>query len=147
MPRFFRRLAEGVFDLEDLHGRTQELADWIDTAARQYGFDKSKLVAVGYSNGANIAASLLLSRPESLAHAILLRAMLPFEPAVMPDLSAKRILMENGKRDTVIPAASSARLFEVLEAAGADVTFRLNGGGHGIDPAELEEARDWFQAL
>ena len=118
MPRFFRRLAEGVFDLDDLRIRTHELADWIAQSARQYEFDPNGLVALGYSNGANIAASVLLLRPESVADAILLRAMMPFEPGALPDLSSKRIFMANGNHDPIIPVASSTRLAEVLRGAG-----------------------------
>jgi predicted esterase len=147
MPRFFRRLAEGVFDLDDLRLRTHELADWIGWAAREYKFDPAKVTALGYSNGANIAASMLLLRPESLAGAILLRAMLPFEPGeALPDLSGKKILMANGRRDPIIPVASSTRLAEILRGAGAEVEFHLSDGGHNLDPADVAQARDWYLA-
>ena len=144
MPRFFRRLAEGVFDLDDLRVRTHELADWIAESAARYGFDAGGLVALGYSNGANIAASLLLLRPESLGHAILLRAMLPFEPETLPNLASKRILMANGKHDPIIPVASATRLAEIFRAAGAEVTFNVGGGGHGLEQADIVAAREWF---
>jgi phospholipase/carboxylesterase len=145
MPRFFRRLSEGVFDLEDLRTRTHELAEWIDTASGRYKFDPATLVALGYSNGANIAASLLLLRPECLSGAILLRAMLPFEPEKVPDLTRKKILMANGRNDPIIPIASSARLAEILKAAGADVTQSITDGGHGLEQSELAAARDWYR--
>ena len=147
MPRFFRRLSEGVFDLDDLRMRAHELADWITESAQQYEFDPLGLVALGYSNGANIAASLLLLRPESLADAILLRAMLPFEPETAPDLSSKRVLMANGKHDPIIPMASSTRLVEVLRGAGAAVTFCVSQGGHGLEQGEIAEASRWYQGL
>ena len=144
MPRFFKRLAEGVFDLDDLRERTHELADWIARSARRHEFDLGGVVALGYSNGANIAASLLLMRPESLRHAILLRAMLPFEPETTPDLASKRILMSNGKRDPIIPVASAARLAEILRKAGAEVAFNLNEGGHGLEQGDIGDAREWY---
>ena len=147
MPRFFRRLAEGVFDLDDLRLRTLELADWIGESARRYQFDVKGLVALGYSNGANIAASLLLMRPEVLGDAILLRAMLPFEPETMPSLSTKRVLMANGKHDTIIPLESATRLAEVLRGGGAKVTFSISEGGHGLEQSNIDEARQWYGAL
>jgi predicted esterase len=145
MPRFFRRLSEGVFDQDDLRERTHELADWISASAERYGFDPSTLTALGYSNGANIAASLLLLRPESLSAAILLRAMLPFEPQTIPNLHGKRILLSNGKRDPIIPLASSAQLAEILRTAGAEVTANTLDAGHGLDPSELANAADWYR--
>src|ERR1044071_2298743 len=96
MPRFFRRLAEGVFDLEDLRKRTHELADFVVSAAERYKIDVKKIVAVGYSNGANIAASVLLLRPEVLSAAILFRAMVPLIPQTLPNLSDKPIFMSSG---------------------------------------------------
>ena len=145
MPRFFRRLAEGVFDLDDLRLRTHELADWIGESARQYQFDVKGLVALGYSNGANIAASLLLMRPEVLGDAILLRAMLPFEAE--PSLSEKRVLMANGKQDTIISLASATRLAEVLRGGGAKVEFNISEGGHGLEQRDIDEARRWYGTL
>lgn len=102
MPRFFRRLEEGVFDLEDLKMRTDELADFILKSSSIYDFDLKRLVAVGYSNGANIGASVLLRRPEVLAGAILFRAMVPFVPDVLPDLSKKFIILLEGMRDPIV---------------------------------------------
>ena len=145
MPRFFRRFAEGVFDVDDLRVRTHELADWIADRSRHYAFDPTNLVTLGYSNGANIAASLLLLRPETLGSAILLRAMLPFEPEALPALAGKRILMANGKQDPIIPLASSSRLAEILRSAGAEVTFTISEGGHGLDQADIDDARSWYQ--
>ena len=103
MPRFFRRLAEGVFDQEDLRFRTGELAEFMQQSAGVYGFDAKRVVAVGYSNGANIAASLLLRRPEVLAGAILLRPMTPFMPEAMPDLNGKPIFIGAGRNDRIVP--------------------------------------------
>lgn len=147
MPRFFRRISEGVFDLDDLRFRTHELADWIASSAKKHGFDPARLTAIGYSNGANIAASLLLLRPESFANAILLRAMLPFEPeGSTPDLSGKKILMSNGKHDPIIPLASSARLAEIFRAGRATVDTNVVDAGHGLDRAELVNAAKWYAA-
>ncbi len=122
MPRFFRRLAEGVFDQEDLRIRTVELAEFIGAAATQYGVDPARVIAVGYSNGANIAASLMLSHRDALAGAILLRPMVPFEPAAVPDLRSKRVLISAGREDTIVPRELTTRLGQLLEqgARGRD---------------------------
>ena len=148
LPRFFRRLSEGVFDVEDLKARTHELADWIEESGRTYGFDPLQLTALGYSNGANIAASLYLLRPQSLGNAMLLRAMLPFEPEQKPVLVTKRILMSNGSQDPIIPMASAGRLAEIFKDAGAEVTFDLNtGGGHGLEQRDISNAATWYRGL
>ncbi len=141
LPRFFRRFAEGVFDLADVADRTQALAGFIAAAARHYGFAQSQLVGVGYSNGANIAASLLLLRPEALAAAILLRPMVVLEPVKVPDLSGKRVLISSGKGDPIVPAGHPARLAQMFRRAGAAVTLQLQDGGHGLVPADQAAAR------
>src|SRR5256885_16845875 len=110
MPRFFRRLAEGVFDLEDLKCRTNELADFVAAAAQHYGFATDELVAVGYSNGANIAAGMLLLRPEIMRAAILFRAMVPLVPDTLPDLSSARVWIGAGGPDPLFPASETKRL-------------------------------------
>ena len=143
-PRFFRRLAEGVFDHEDLVFRTHELADFIEKAADEYGFDRSKLVAVGYSNGANIAASLMLLHPGLLRAAILLRAMVPFEPEDTPDLSGMPVFLAAGRRDTMIAPDNTERLAEILQKAGADLDLRWKNVGHPLTYEEIEEAREWL---
>src|SRR5437867_5312003 len=104
MPRFFRRLAEGIFDLEDLKYRTNDLADFVAAAAQHYGFAADNVVAVGYSNGANIAASMLLLRPEILSAAILFRAMVPLNPETQPNLSSVRVWIGAGSFDPIVPA-------------------------------------------
>ncbi|MBK9167036.1 MAG: alpha/beta hydrolase [Bryobacterales bacterium] len=147
MPRFFRRLAEGVFDLEDLRMRTGELAQFLDRAAEQYGFDQRRVVAAGYSNGANIAASLLLRHPGLLSGAILYRPMLPFEPETQPDLHDVRVWMGAGRADRVIPAGSAQKLQSVLVAAGAEVTFYWHPGGHELGQGDLTNARVWLGAI
>src|SRR5947199_697826 len=125
MPRFFRRLAEGVFDLEDLRNRTNELADFVASAAEHYRFASDKLVAVGYSNGANIAASMLLLRPEVLSAAVLFRSMVPLVPETQPNLNSKRIWIGAGAHDPIISASNTKELVEMLRNAGADVTIRF----------------------
>jgi phospholipase/carboxylesterase len=146
-PRFFRRLAEGVFDHEDLVFRTHELADFVNGAADQYGFDREKLVAVGYSNGANIAASLMLLRPGLVRAAVLFRAMVPFEPEGTPDLSGMPVFLAAGRRDTMIPPANTERLAEILQKAGADLDLRWKPVGHPLTYEELEEARAWISEV
>lgn len=145
MPRFFRRLAEGVFDLEDLRLRTGELADFLDAAAAAYAFDRSRMVAVGYSNGANIAASLLLSRANAFAGAILLRPMVPFEPGRPVALAGAKILVSASRQDAIVPPASTERLVELLAAGGAEVTTRWYPTGHGLSPQEIRDAAAWYR--
>ena len=147
MPRFFRRLAEGVFDLEDLRNRTNELADFVAAAAQHYGFAADKVVAAGYSNGANIAASLLLLRPEILSAAILFRAMVPLIPDKQPKLSSIRVWIGAGTDDPIIPTSETKRLAELLRKAGADVTIRHFPAGHELTSADIESAREWLMAL
>jgi predicted esterase len=147
MPRFFRRLTEGVFDLEDLKYRTNELADFVTAAAQHYGFATNQLVAVGYSNGANIAASMLLLRPQVLPIAILFRAMLPLIPEAPPNLLAVRVWIGAGTHDPIIPASETKRLAELLRSAGADVTIRFLEGGHELTRDDLDAAREWLTTL
>jgi predicted esterase len=147
MPRFFRRLAEGVFDLEDLKYRTNELADFVTAAAQHYGFSSDQLVAVGYSNGANIAASMLLLRPEIMHRAILFRAMVPLVPDTSPDLSSVRVWIGAGNQDPIIPPSEVQRLVELLRRAGADVTIRFFNASHGLTKDDVVTARDWLEKL
>ena len=144
MPRFFRRLAEGVFDMEDLACRTDELASFIEGAAAKYGFDPDKLVAIGFSNGANIAASVLLRKPGTLRSAILLSAMVPFEPEAKIDLSGTRAFLGAGRVDPIVPASNVERLAAILRDAGADVTLHWQSGGHTITNDELAAAQKWI---
>jgi phospholipase/carboxylesterase len=143
-PRFFRRLAEGVFDHEDLLFRTHELAGFVEAAAKEYGFDRSKLVAVGYSNGANIAASMLLLHPGLLRAAVLFRAMVPFEPEVTPDLSGLPVFMAAGRQDRMIPPDNTRRLADILTEAGAKVELRWRNVGHPLTYEEVAEAKEWL---
>lgn len=147
MPRFFRRLAEGVFDEADLVARTHELADWIAEAAQAYRFDTSRLVAVGFSNGANIAAAMLLLRPEVLAGAVLFRAMYPIDPPRQPDLRGRRVFLGGGVIDTMIPRESADLLERTLQEAGAEVTSTWQMAGHGLTPADARAAQAWLADL
>ena len=144
MPRFFRRLAEGVFDLEDLKYRANELADFVAAAVQHYGLTRDKLVAVGYSNGANIAASMLLLRPEALPTAILFRAMVPLYPETQPTLPSVRVWIGAGTNDPIMPMSETNALAELLRNAGADVTIRYFQAGHELTMSDVESAREWL---
>jgi len=147
MPRFFRRLAEGVFDIEDLKLRANELADFVTAAAKHYNLAAGQIVAVGYSNGANITATLLLLRPETLGAAILFRVMVPLIPDSLPDLSSMRILIAAGDQDPIIPASEAQRLVELLRRTGADVTIRFANASHALTEADVKTARHWLEGL
>jgi len=144
--RFFRRLAEGVFDLPDLHARTKELVAFVEAAAVQYGFDPKQVIAVGFSNGANIAASTLLSSPGTLSSAVLFRPMVPFIPDNPVSLIGTRVFIGAGEGDPIVPAAHSERLAELLQICGADVTLTWQPGGHTLTRADVAAAYDWLEA-
>ncbi|HEY0972065.1 MAG TPA: VOC family protein [Gemmatimonadales bacterium] len=143
-PRFFRRLAEGVFDLEDLAVRTGELAGFIEGSARAYELERDGIVAVGFSNGANMAASLLLRRAGVLRGAVLLSPMVPFEPETLPDLEGTPVFIGAGRADPIVPVEQVERLAELLREAGADVTVHWEPGGHTITRSEVDAAREWM---
>jgi predicted esterase len=145
MPRFFRRLAEGVFDIDDLRLRTHELADFVSAAADHYGFDHRLVTALGFSNGANIAASLLLLRPETLTAAILFRAMVPLVPESMLSLPRTPVLLSGGRLDPIVPAAETERLAELLRTAGADVTLHWEPAGHQLTQGDVTLAKAWIE--
>ncbi|WP_454649013.1 alpha/beta hydrolase [Bradyrhizobium liaoningense] len=142
MPRFFRRLAEGVFDEDDVRRRARELGDFVAEARQRYGI--AAPVAVGFSNGANIAAALLLLKPEALAGAILLRAMVPLSDPPNADLAGKPVLLLSGQADPIVPASNSARLAALLSEAGARVTHKVLPAGHQLSQADVSLARDWI---
>ena len=144
MPRFFRRLAEGVFDLEDLRVRTAALAEFVRAAARHYGFDAARVIAAGFSNGANIAASLVLLRPGALHRAVLFRAMVPLVPDPLPSLPATPVLVSNGRTDPIVPLAETERLAALLREAGAEVTLVWQAAGHHLVQEDLIRAREWL---
>ena len=144
MPRFFRRLAEGVFDLEDLRFRTHELASFVAAAAAAYGFDPRRVIAVGYSNGANIAASLLLTHPGVFSGAVLFHAQVPLEPQEAPNLMGIPVFLTGGRADPIVRPAETERLAVLLREAGANVTLRWQPNGHTLSPREVDEARRWL---
>jgi phospholipase/carboxylesterase/glyoxalase family protein len=146
-PRFFRRLAEGVFDHEDLLFRTHELAEFVEAASEEYGFDPSKVVAVGYSNGANVAASTILLHPGLLRAAVLFRGMVPFEPDLTPDLSGMPVFLAAGRMDRMIPPDNTQRLADILLEAGADVDLRWRDTGHPLTYEEVGEAKAWLSEV
>jgi predicted esterase len=142
--RFFRRLAEGVFDQEDLAHRTEELAQFIEAAATTYALERDGIVAVGFSNGANIAGSLLLRRPGLLRGAVLLSPMVPYEPETLPDLGGTSVFIGAGRNDPIAPAVQAERLAELLREAGADVTLHWQHAGHTVTKDELDAAQRWI---
>ncbi len=143
MSRFFRRLAEGVFDEQDLINRTHELAVFVREMTQLHKF--KQVVAVGYSNGANIAASLLLLEPGLLSGAVLWRAMVPLLPEKQPDLSGVPVLLAVGENDPMISPAGAQQLADMLENSGADLTVNWTPGGHQLTGAEIQEAARWLQ--
>jgi phospholipase/carboxylesterase len=142
MPRFFRRSADGIFDLDDLKRRTGELADFVAAARTAYAIEKP--VAVGFSNGANIAAAMLLMRHEELAGAVLMRATVPFIPERLPDLSAVPILMLSGATDPMVTADKRDRLARLLAAAGAVLDHEVVPAGHGLSAQDIGLASAWL---
>jgi phospholipase/carboxylesterase len=147
LPRFFRRLAEGVFDQDDLRLRTGELAEFVASASVRYGFDPTQVIAVGYSNGANIAASVLLRSPETLCGGALLHAMAPFVPDTPPDLAGKKVFLAAGENDPIVPREESMRLAELFLRCGADVDTAWFASGHQLSPLEVRAATSWLEGL
>jgi phospholipase/carboxylesterase len=143
MPRFFRRLAEGVLDEEDVRRRAHELANFITDARKRYGIGAP--IALGYSNGANVAAAVLLLRPEQLSGAILMRAMVPLSQAPKVDLGGKPVLILSGAGDPIIAGENAARLASSLRAAGAAVEHHALPAGHELSQADVTLARDWLE--
>ncbi|WP_332694781.1 alpha/beta hydrolase [Halalkalibacter lacteus] len=146
MPRFFRRLAEGVFDEEDLVFRTKELTDFVNDSANKYQFDRDHVVAIGYSNGANIAASMMYHHENALNGAILFHAMVPRRGVAIPELTGTSVFIGAGKRDPLIALNETKELAKDLEKANATVTEYWVDGGHQLVREEVEKAREWFEA-
>jgi predicted esterase len=142
--RFFRRIREGVFDQADLKLQTEALAKFIEAAAASYALDKKRIVAVGFSNGANIAGSLLLRRPGLLKGAVLLSPMVPFEPNPLPNLKGTAVFIGAGRADAMVPAAQTEQLSQLLQQAGAEVQVHWEDGGHAITPSEITAAQSWL---
>jgi phospholipase/carboxylesterase len=146
-PRFFRRLAEGVFDLDDLKFRTGELSDFIEKASDFYKFGLQSVVAIGYSNGANMAASLLLLRPKVICAAILFRPMVPLVPEILPDLSTKNIFVSGGLYDPIVPKVETERLVVLFKKCGANIFVNWENSGHELRTEEITVARNWLSNL
>ncbi|WP_417900172.1 alpha/beta hydrolase [Bacillus haimaensis] len=147
MPRFFRRLAEGVFDEEDLIFRTKELHQFLDDAAGKYGFDRQQVIAVGYSNGANIAGSLLFHHEDSLKGAILYHPMVPRRGVALPDLRSVPVFIGAGKNDPICPASETEELSSLLTEAHAQVEVHWEHQGHQLTHSEVAASKKWFDKL
>lgn len=145
MPRFFRRLAEGVFDEEDLVFRTKELNEFLDEAAQKYEFNRENIVAVGYSNGANIAASLMFHYQDALKGAILHHPMVPRRGIDLPDLGGKSVFIGAGTNDPICPSAESEELKMLLQKANAKVELHWENHGHQLTYQEVDAAAKWYR--
>jgi predicted esterase len=144
-PRFFKRHAEGVFDQEDLRARTKDLVAFIGAAAQQYAFDPSQVTAVGFSNGANIAGSVLLTEPDTLAGAVLFRPMVPFVPEQPLSLTDKAVFIGAGTNDPIVPRDQPERLADLLRLFGAEVTLAWQQGAHALTRGDVSAAYDWLE--
>ena len=143
-PRFFKRLAEGVFDPKEVRARALDLARFIRGAVVTYRLDSSRVFALGYSNGANVASTVMFLEPGILQGAILFRPMLVYEPEKESDLSGSAVFISAGRMDPIVPAASVERLAELFEAARAEVTLKWQLAGHNLVPSEIREAAEWL---
>ncbi|MGX6446399.1 alpha/beta hydrolase [Neobacillus sp. K501] len=147
MPRFFRRLAEGVFDEEDLIFRTKELNEFLDEAAEKYGFNRENILAIGYSNGANIAASLLFHYQNALKAAILHHPMVPRRGLDLPDLTGKSVFIAAGTNDPICSSQESTELQALMEGANANVELHWGNRGHQLTMQEVEAAASWYRKI
>ncbi|MBU8681899.1 alpha/beta hydrolase [Bacillus haynesii] len=145
MPRFFKRLREGVFDEKDLIERTDELKTFLDEAAKELHFDRNRVVAIGYSNGANIAGSLLFRHENVLKGAILHHPMVPFRNRKLPDMTDLPVFIGAGKTDPLCPPEESSELAGYFTNAGAQVLLHWEGGGHQLTHSEIEQAKIWYE--
>ncbi|MBV9066567.1 MAG: alpha/beta hydrolase, partial [Methylobacteriaceae bacterium] len=145
MPRFFRRFGEGRFDEVNLKEEALALANFVGAAAQNYKFDAARVVALGFSNGANIAAAMLLLHPQVLAGAILLRPMLPLIPSELPNLAGKPVLISAGQHDPIVPAANTLHLANLLQSAGAEVTLKRQPLGHNLAKPDLQASAYWLR--
>ncbi|MGQ7884121.1 alpha/beta hydrolase [Paenibacillus sp. WC2504] len=146
MPRFFRRLAEGIFDEEDLIFRTKELNDFLDEAAVEHGFDRRNMVAIGYSNGANIAGSLLFHYPDALRGAILHHPMVPRRGIQLPDLTDTPVFIGAGRNDPICSPEETEELQKLLGEAGGEIEVHWENAGHQLTRSEVDAAGTWFKA-
>ncbi len=143
-PRFFRRIAEGVFDPKEVRSRAEELARFIRAAAITYRLDTSRIFALGYSNGANVASTVMLIEPGVIQGAILLRPMVVYEPTGKTDLTGSSVFISAGRMDAIVPTDSVERLADIFRSANADVTLKWQISGHNLVPSEIREAADWY---
>jgi phospholipase/carboxylesterase len=143
-PRFFKRLAEGVFDPKEVHSRGDELSRFIRAAISRYGLNPERVFALGYSNGANIASTVMFIDPELLRGAIMFRPMMVFEPDERPDLSTAGVFISAGRMDPIVPVKSVERLVELFEASRAEVTLKWQLAGHNLLPSEIRDATNWL---
>jgi predicted esterase len=146
-PRFFRRLAEGVFDLDDVRLRAGELASFIECARAEYGLENAKIVAVGYSNGANVAAVTMLLHPGHIQAAALLRAMVVLEPSPAPDLAGTPVFISAGRMDPIVPGSHVTWLADIFRTAGADVELKQQQASHGLVQSDIFDCRDWLARI
>ncbi|MGZ5551009.1 MAG: alpha/beta hydrolase [Nitrososphaeraceae archaeon] len=144
LPRFFRRLSEGVFDLEDLRIRSHELADFIQKCSLHYKFDLENTIAIGFSNGANISVSMLFLRPEVLQGAILFRAMVPFIPDPLPNLSSKKVLLSSGLEDPIVSRNETENLFRLFQKTNAIITLKWQPSSHNLIQEDILVAKPWI---
>src|SRR5699024_2112756 len=147
MPRFSKRLAEGVFDEEDLIFRTKELYDFLDEAAGKYDFDRANIYAIGYSNGANIEARLLFHYKDELKVVMLHNPMVPRRGIELPDLSGKSVFIAAGTNDPICSPKESEDLENILKEAGADTQIHWESNGHQLSLQEVETAGNWYASL
>ncbi|MBM7644840.1 phospholipase/carboxylesterase [Scopulibacillus daqui] len=145
MPRFFRRLAEGIFDEDDLIFRTKELNEFLDESAERYEFNRDNIIAIGYSNGANIAASLLFHYQTAVKGAILHHPMVPRRGVELPDLTGKSVFIAAGTNDPMCSASESTDLQSLLEKANAQVTLHWENKDHQLTMEEIEAAASWYK--
>lgn len=140
--RFFRRTAEGVYDMADLDRATRKMAGFV--GAHRAEASPSAVLGLGYSNGANILAATIFHDPSLFDAAVLMHPLIPFAPKIAGGLAGRRILVTAGRRDPICPPEMTARLDAGLRDAGADVTLVWHGGGHEVQPAEIEAAREFL---
>lgn len=143
-PRFFKRLAEGVFDPKEVRSRSEELARFIRAAAVTYRLDPARVFAFGYSNGANVASTAMLVEPGVFRGAVLLRPMVVYEPTERSDLTGSAVMISAGRMDPIVPTESVERLAELFKSANAEVTLKWQLTGHSLVPSEVREAADWL---
>jgi phospholipase/carboxylesterase len=147
MNRFFRRLAEGVYDMEDLARRTGELDAFLASAAAQYDRPQAGFIGVGYSNGANILANLLFTRPSAVGAAVLMHPLIPFTPQPQPGLAGKPVFVSAGEEDPITTFEETQKLMEWLGRQGMQIAAAVHRGGHEVRPEEVEAIRNWLAGL